>query len=132
MAKGSYWAFVLDEESRNQLLMAVPAKFQDIITHHVTLAFGVPENAYISDGQGVVITPVWEYFDDSLQAVVVRVEGYGLKRPDGKDFHITLSLDKSKGRKPVHSNELIAKYDRTTYSIPIIGCPVLTGTLQYC
>jgi len=31
------------------------------------------------------------------------------KRPDGKLYHITLSLDRAKKKKPVHSNDLVAK-----------------------
>ena len=44
--------------------------------------------------------------DASLEALVVTVNGKSA-RPDGMLYHITLSLDRSKGRKPVESNRLI-------------------------
>lgn len=128
MSKGSYWAFVLDETSRNALLTHIPPRFEDVICHHVTLAFGVPESAIQPVEGKLAVTPIWYVADDSLEAIVVHVEGYGLKRPDGKEFHITLSLDKGKGRKPAQSNELIAK---GTGTLPVIGCPRLWAEMKY-
>jgi len=48
---------------------------------------------YVDDGEG-------------LEALVVSVNG-STERPDGKIYHITWSLNE--GRKPVESNDLLAK-----------------------
>ena len=51
---------------------------------------------------------VAEYWDDEMgvQAVEVELDGSSL-RPDGKKYHITWSLDPSKGAKAVMSNKLL-------------------------
>lgn len=49
---------------------------------------------YVDDGKG-------------LQALLVEIDGK-VDRPDGKTYHITLSLDSLLGYKPVDSNKVIA------------------------
>lgn len=105
------------------MLKKFPPKYPDVVADHITVAMGginaTPPAAPASvqfigladDGNG-------------LQAIICKVDG-SLKRPDGKIFHITWSLDKSKlapadldlmakpGRakekpyKPVHANGLV-------------------------
>ena len=57
---------------------------------------------------------------DSLEAMVVRIDGC-TDRPDGSVFHITWSLDKSKGRKPRESNDLLKErgWHRLDHPVPI-------------
>ena len=99
-----YTAYVLSPSARAEVLKRFPPKFPDVIAHHVTRQFGVSGNAaYIEPAQVEVVAYVC---DESLEALVVAVNGT-INRPDGKVFHITLSLDKSKGRKPVDSNAVI-------------------------
>ncbi len=102
----AYTAYLLTPESRAAVLERFPPRFADVICHHVTERFGmaageacVPKPAQISI--------VGYASDDSLEALVVAVNGQTM-RPDGMVYHITLSLDRSKGRKPVDSNRLIA------------------------
>jgi len=49
----------------------------------------------------------------SLEALVVSING-STQRSDGGTYHITWSLDREQGRKPVHSNGLIKEqgYER--------------------
>lgn len=103
----SYDAYVLTESARVRLLQAFAPKFPDVIAHHVTQTYGRPELDEDQYGTSHVITVRGYVCDESLEAVVVSVDGVR-QRPDGKLYHITLSLDRSKGRKPVESNQLIA------------------------
>jgi hypothetical protein len=88
-----------------------PPQFPDVIAHHVTIAFGVPYSTNLLDeyesafGTGVV-EAVGFVSGNYIEALVVRVNGsvHGL---DTKIFHITLSLNRSMGVKPVDSNKLL-------------------------
>lgn len=104
--KQGYLAYELSDSDREKLLDLFPPKFPDVIAHHVTLAFGVPEPEEGAVGSRVLIKVIGHTEDESLEALVVEVDGKA-QRPDGKTFHITWSLDRSKGRKPVQSNQLI-------------------------
>lgn len=97
----------LDREQRAELLAQFPPEWPDVIADHVTLDAHVgtetplpaPVRAEIvgeiSDGEG-------------LQAMVVALDG-STDRPDGSSYHITWSLDRARGRKPVESNKVIAE-----------------------
>lgn len=106
--KESYIAFELDGKDRNHLLSIFPPKYPNVIAHHITYQFGVPKNSELPDQPGDM--NVIGYVDDgkSIEALVVEING-SVKRPDGGIYHITWSLDRSQGRKPVHSNNLIAE-----------------------
>lgn len=101
----AYTAFVLSQRARAEVLSNFPPKFKDVICHHVTDRFGVAQD--FPAPSNAKVTVVGYACDDSLEAVVVEVDG-DRKRKDGKVYHITLSLDKSQGRKPVESNSVIA------------------------
>jgi 8-oxo-dGTP pyrophosphatase MutT (NUDIX family)/ribosomal protein S18 acetylase RimI-like enzyme len=102
----AYTAYVLTKASRDSLLSKFPPKFPDVIAHHVTLQFGVPQDTAVPEAAKIEV--VGYAADDSLEAVVVSVNGE-TKRPDGSTYHVTLSLDRTKGRKPVQSNEVVSK-----------------------
>ena len=124
--QGSYWAYVLDEKSRAKLLKRFPPKFSDVIAHHVTVLFGKVLPTGFTDGDNQDIDVIWYCSDSSLEAVEVRAGSNN--RPDGKPFHITLSLDRAAGRKPVDSNAVISSANM----IPVIPLLKLTGILQFC
>ena len=101
-----YIAYELDKKSRQRLAVTFPPKYPEFIVHHITYKFStgkddklpaIPKSirviGYADDGEG-------------LEALVVEINGK-INRPDGKIYHITWSLDRSKGRKPVHSNGLV-------------------------
>ena len=98
---GSYSAYVLTDETRDALLKAFPPKFPDVIAHHITIELGGKTPPEAAD-----IQVVGRGSDDSLEALVVAINGH-TKRPDGSTYHITWSLDRSKGRKPVDSNKVL-------------------------
>lgn len=103
----AYTAYLLTKESRDLLLSRFPPKHKDVIAHHVTVKFGVPKTLDVVTGFQQVVDVVGYAEADGIEAAVVSVGGE-IKRKDGKVFHITLSLDRSIGRKPVDSNTIIS------------------------
>ena len=102
----AYTAYLLSPESRAALLERFPPRFSDVICHHVTERFGVPKSRKFMPLPAEIIV-VGYASDASLEALVVTVNGT-TARPDGLIYHITLSLERSQGRKPADSNRLIA------------------------
>lgn len=106
-----YEAFVLTARARAALKEVFPPTYPDFIGDHITHAFGVPRkdeaNYNVAESHWEVVGRV----DDSngVEALVVRPVGSSASRPDGKPYHVTWSLDRAKGRKPVESNAAIAK-----------------------
>ncbi|MBK4734939.1 hypothetical protein [Noviherbaspirillum pedocola] len=102
----AYSAYVIADASRMAILDSFPPKFGDVICHHVTERFG------LSAGDRQLPPPaeiliVGYACDASLEALVVTVDG-NMRRPDGGTYHITLSLERALGRKPVDANRVIA------------------------
>jgi len=118
-----YQAFELSEESRNHLAGIFPPKFPEFIGHHITYAFGVMSTDPLPEASNLQVVG---YACDSkgIEALIVSVDG-STDRPDGKTFHITWSLDRSAGFKPVNSNDLIANngWNRIRGSINITAKP---------
>jgi hypothetical protein len=119
-----YVAIVISEGSREKLLQLVKPAFPDVIAHHVTVEFGIPKPD-TGLGDSTTVRVVGYVVEEGLEAVVVEVNGR-LDRPDGKTYHITLSLDREKGKKPVDSNALIER-DGFERIIPF----TLKGTYEY-
>lgn len=121
-----YLAYVLDQPSHKKLLEAFPPKFPNVYAHHATIEFGVERPNEELLGSDKKIWVVGYTSDESLEAAIVSVDGF-TARPDDQTFHITLSLDKSKGRRPVDSNTLIKMkgYDRIDKPL------ILNSTLQF-
>ena len=97
------WA--LDREERQQLLSRFTPSYPDVVADHVTLDTDIGEDHPLpSETAGKIVGHV----DDQagVQALVVRVGGT-TDRPDGSTYHITWSLDRRRGRKAVHSNDVI-------------------------
>lgn len=125
-----YIAFVLDDKSRTKLLRMWPTSHPDVICHHVTLEFGVPETRLVQmmEELGPVRINVRGIAkNDSVEALLVTVNDRAV-RPDGKIYHITHSIDRLKGAKPVHSNELVS--DASTWEINKGFCYVF-GSIKY-
>ena len=102
-----YTALVLDGRSRRFLRKTFPPKYPDFIGHHITMKFGVPKDTP-KPSQPKTVEVVGHKYDDErgVEALVVAVNGK-TKRPDGSTYHVTWSIDKSKGAKPVHSNNML-------------------------
>lgn len=112
-------AFVVDGGDRERLAQKFPPKFPDFIGHHITHRFGIrPNDSY---GEQMVVHLVgYACNDTGLEAFVVSVNG-NTTRPDGKTYHLTWSLDRTKGFKPVDSGDLVrGKWQSIDPPIPII------------
>lgn len=109
-----YTAYVLSEESREELLEKYPPKYQKVIARHVTVKFGVPEGTEPPEDADIKVVG---YADsgDGIEALVVSVNGT-TQRGNGKYFHVTWSLNPDT-HKPVDSNELIG-YNNYTLVLP--------------
>ncbi len=96
----------LDREDRAALLDRFPPEWPDVDADHITLDARADEDTPLP---GEVRAEIVGSADDGrgLQAMVVAVDGT-TDRPDGSTYHITWSLDRAQGRKPVESNEVIA------------------------
>ena len=114
-----YQAFELDNSSREKLREVFPPKFPEFIGHHITYRMGVPETLELPEATSFVVVG-YACDDNGLECLVVEVDGT-TTRLDGKTYHITWSLDRSAGFKPVSSNEVIARngYTRLDRTINI-------------
>lgn len=102
-----YLAFTVPAQAREELAKRFPPKFPEFIGHHITYEFGVPTHFKVPEGTAT-IKVIGYAEEDGLEALVCTVEGRDL-RSDGRRFHITWSLDRAKGKKPVMSNDLISR-----------------------
>jgi len=119
-----YTALVLDKKSRRELQKQFPPKYPDFIGHHVTLKFGVPKDTP-KPSQPKTVQVVGRADDGKgVEALVVAVNGK-TKRPDGSTYHVTWSIDKSAGRKPVDSNKILKNGFDKVEPIPIKISPEL-------
>ena len=99
--------WTLAAKDREALLRRFVPVYPDVIAHHVTLQFDAPTGTPLPRAQtGEIIGRV----DDGagLEALVLRIGG-STERPGGGSYHITWSLDRQRGRKPVDSNSVIAE-----------------------
>lgn len=109
-----YSGWLLKDSSVTQLKNIFDVRHPDFIGHHVTYMFGkdstLPNEADI-EVIGHCVT-------DKVEAFVVTVDG-SMVRPDGSIYHLTWSLDKSKGAKPVDSNKAIEQSGFKHLDVPI-------------
>jgi len=102
--KRSIVGWTLDSEQRSWLLNLFSSAYPDVIADHVTLASGPEAKRPPKDTNAEVVGQA----DDGagVQAFVVRINGT-TDRPDGSTYHITWSIDRSKGREARESNDVI-------------------------
>lgn len=96
----------LDRAQRKALLDRFKPRWPDVIADHVTLDSTSETVQPPPVAEGKIVGEIDD--GEGLQALVVAVDG-STDRPDGSVFHITWSLDKSRGREPVESNDVIAR-----------------------
>jgi hypothetical protein len=124
MTKVTGWK--LDRGERDELLARFPTRYADRDADHVTLASGQADDA--DPPPPPRSAEIIGVADDGLgvQAMVVRLDGT-TDRPDGSTYHITWSLDRAAGRKPVESNAVIAEHGwtNTDQPVPITLTPAL-------
>lgn len=116
-AKGPVTGWKLEADERARLLARFAPRWPDVIAHHVTLqsrAFGAA--ALPTATAGEIVGRVDD--GEGLEALVVRIDGT-TDRPDGSTYHITWSLDRARGRKPVESNAVIARLGWRAIAPPV-------------
>ena len=111
-----YHAFEVSAEDRRTLLARIPPKHPEVIAHHITHAMvkagtPLPPHPRHVEVTGYVDAP-------GLQALTVSVDGQ-THAPDGRQYHITHSIDRSMGVKPFHSNKVLKEHPVTRLSTPI-------------
>lgn len=116
---GTVVGWKLDASERAALLARFPPRWPDTVADHVTLRSGTgPGTPLPIEEAGEVVG--WADDGEGLQALVVAIGG-STARDDGSTYHITWSLDRDAGRKPVESNRLLAErgWQRLDAPIPI-------------
>lgn len=100
----AYSAYVISDESRARILERLPPSFPEVIAHHITYRF--PDKEAPPQVMEVRVIGHAKNQDLGIECLVVSLDGVSL-RPTGGIYHITLSLDRSLGAKPVHSNRIL-------------------------
>ena len=117
MARRWVTGWKLEASDRTQLLQHFPPRFPDLVADHVTLRTGTDARTPLpAETFGEVVGEI----DDGagVQALVVRIGGT-TDRSDGSTYHITWSLDRARGRRPVESNDVIARLGWRPLAHPI-------------
>jgi hypothetical protein len=113
-----YTAFVLDENTRKQVLSAIAPRFEVVVCHHITVEYGVTSEAPLPNLQRAEI--VGYCIDEGgIEALIVAIDG-STTRPDGCTYHITLShaID----REPKESNDAILEHGWSPIELGIALC----------
>lgn len=110
-----FQCFKLTDSDRDLLGRLFNQDNPDFIGDHITIAFDVSSTQPLPDGIVDVVGVTSVY---GVQALVCTVDGT-TQRPDGKFFHITWSINRRLGFKPVHSNDAIASDGFTRLDTPI-------------
>jgi hypothetical protein len=106
----------LDRGQRAELLERFPPRYADIIADHVTLKSGTEGDELPEPVEAAMVGHADD--GDSLECMVVTINGTN-DRPDGSTFHISWSLDKSKGREARQSNDVLKERGWTHFDRPI-------------
>lgn len=108
----AYVGWELDAQDRDTLLGMIEPAYPDVIAHHVTLHMG--EGALPEANAGSVVG----FIDDGagVQALIVKINGT-TDRPGGGTYHITWSIDRAAGFKPVDSNKALAAAKWTPFAV---------------
>ena len=117
----------LDRDERARLLDRFPPVYGHVDADHVTLAARVGDGiALPRETEGRIVGRADD--GDGVEAMVVEIAGT-TDRPDGSTYHITWSLDRAKGRRPVESNDVIRACGWTPLeaAVPIRLIPTLWG-----
>lgn len=117
MARRWVTGWKLEASDRGQLLARFEPLFPDVIADHVTLRTGTDYKTPLPrEMRGEIVGEV----DDGtgVQALVVRIGG-STDRGDGSTYHITWSIDRARGRRPVESNDVIARLGWRSLPEPI-------------
>lgn len=103
-----YSAYLIETNSRLELLERFPPQFPESIADHVTYRF--PDDDF--PPLVTMVRVVGYAKNHRLECVVIEIDGH-IDRPSGGTFHVTLSIDREAGAKPVQSNHVLKQgWDR--------------------
>jgi len=108
--QGSVIGWKVDRQQRDELLDLFPPRYRDVVADHVTLKSDADLDPLPAGVQSNIVGRADD--KDSLECLVVTIDGTS-DRPDGSTFHITWSLDKSKGRQARESNDVLKEFGWT-------------------
>ena len=97
-----YNGYEIEEGSRRKLMTLFPPKYPNVLGHHITEEFGVKGGEVPEQPEQVLIIGYINNGED-VEGFLVEVDGE-TNRPSGGKYHLTWSIDRSKGAKPVHTN----------------------------
>lgn len=109
-----YTGWLVDRADREALLRRLPARYAEVVAHHVTYSFGEAEAPLPSATAGEIVGEADDH--QGVQAMVVRIDGT-TDRPDGSTYHVTWSL--GPGRRAKESNDVIARLGWRPFDVPI-------------
>lgn len=115
---GTVIGWKLDRKQREDLLGRFPPRYDDVIADHVTLRSNALDEPLPQAVDARIVGRADD--EDSLECMVVTIDGT-TDRPDGSTFHITWSLDKSKGREARESNKVLKErgWSRIDEAVPV-------------
>ena len=105
-----YTGYEIDQDSRSKLAQLYPPKYPNFMGHHITEAFGVKDGSVPEQPQQILVVGYINNGED-VEGFVVEIDGT-TARPDGGTYHLTWSIDRSKGAKPVHTNNHVNEAER--------------------
>lgn len=112
-----YTGYLLSENDRNKLASLFPPKNPTWLGHHITETFGVDANHPPPKKPSSVM--LIEYLEeDGIEGFLASVDGT-VNRPSGGKYHLTWSIDKGKGRKPVDTNNIVDQGKKLSKPIPL-------------
>ncbi len=106
-----YLAFEVPQNLRDDLAETYPPQFFEFIGHHVTEQMGVKADTPLPTDKK--ITVIGHLTDRcALECFLVKLDDHYMSGENvgRRYYHITWSLDRSKGKKPFHSNQMIHEY----------------------
>jgi hypothetical protein len=108
----------LDRDQRDELLKRFPPRYADVMADHVTLRTNAGQDELPDPVDAAIIGRADD--GDSLECMVATIDGT-FDRPDGSTFHITWSIDRSKGREARESNDLLREggWTRWPETVPV-------------
>jgi hypothetical protein len=119
-----YSGYELTNESRKVLADIFPPKYPEFLGHHITKKFGTNDPKDTPERPNAI--NVIGYVDDGkgIEGLLVEIDGK-IRRDDNSLYHITWSLDRSKGYKPMDTNKIIHKAKKLDNPISITARPKL-------
>ena len=100
----AYIGWLLSAEDRASLLKKFEPAYSDVIAHHIT--FSQDTKLALPDVKKFEVVGIADDLN-GVQALVIALDG-NTARTNGRHYHITWSIDRAKGCKPVDSNAVIA------------------------